>query len=129
MVIHFLNSQSSLHYEFVPRGQILNYEICSTLLRGHQEQCKTFDRTLTGAQLVLSSRQRFRAHGTLCPELSKNKTPGSGAALKPRSLSSRLRFLFSKLKVILKGCGLTSVAEIQDSALEQLTRTSSKLCM
>jgi len=76
MVILFLDSQSSLHYEFVPRGQILNHELCLTLLRRQQEQCETNDRTLTETQLVLSSRQRFRAYGALVyPELSKNKTP------------------------------------------------------
>ena len=75
MVILFLDSQSSLHYEFVRRGQILNHELCLTLLRRQQEQCEANDRTLTGTQLGLSSRQRFRAHGALYPELSKNKTP------------------------------------------------------
>ena len=47
MGIIFLDSQSSLHYEFVLRGQILNHELCLTLLRRQQEQCETNDRTLT----------------------------------------------------------------------------------
>jgi hypothetical protein len=84
MVILFLDCQSSLHYEFVPRGQILNRELCLTLLLRQQEQCETNDRTLTGTQLVLSSRQRFRAHGALYPELlEEQNSTGFTAILQP----------------------------------------------
>lgn len=44
MVILVLDSQSSVHFEFVPRGAVLNHEFYVILLRRQQEQCERNDR-------------------------------------------------------------------------------------
>jgi transposase len=82
--------------------------------------------SLQATQLLLSARHRFRAQGALYQDVSKNKTQGVPQPPYSPDLSPAYFFLSPKYKISLKGCGFTSVEEIQEKTLEQLTHSSSK---
>jgi len=98
VIIVFFKCQNLVHYTFLPRGQIVNFEFCLTILQHKWEAAQK-------KQLELWWEHTWYSPGLFPAEF----------------------LLFLKLKVNFKGCQFESVGEIQEKMVQHLPQISSYL--
>jgi len=122
MLVVFFGWKGIVHHEFVPPGQMVNEELYQKFL-AHLRDCVCSKKPeFWENQTWMLHHDNAPAHTSLLISsyLAKHQTSVVPHPPYSPDLSPADFFLFSKLKITLKGCHFQTIEEIQENAIRGL---------
>ena len=120
--VFFFNWKFIVHYQFVPRGQMVNRELYQEVLARLMDAVSRKRPELWENQTWMLHHDNAPAHASLLIRSYLAKHQTSVVPLPPYSLDLAPAdfFLFPKLKTTLKGHRFQTTGEIQENAIREL---------